>query len=416
MKSILQIAVRNLFRYKRRTYLTTGIVLFGVALVIVFSGFANSMKKNMIGGITGGLLGDMQIHGSGYVASIENLPLYLSINENNYRKLKDLLDQNSKIEAFTPRIKFSGMVSNFVKTSGLRFIAVDPVSEIKVCTNLPVRVTPTPDSGKGLLQKGEIVMPSLIANGLSIKTGDEIVILANNKEGSINAITLKVAGMSGSITDPSGRDAYIHIDDARTLLRIESTEISEVALRLKNFDELEEVQKNLSQALSGILDENSKPIFESHTWQELSPVATFISVLNILLFISKLILIVIVLISVMNVMIMSVYERVSEIGTIAAIGTVPSKILFIFLSEGILLGFFGAILGIITGLIINFIIGLMKIEITLGHMMKLKIQPYLYAGDIISACVIVIIIAGLASLEPALKASKLEPVDAMRHN
>ncbi len=416
MKSILQIALRNLFRYKRRTYLTTGIVIFGVALVIVFSGFSNSMKKDMISAITGGLLGDIQIHANGYVASIESLPLYLNINETHYQKLKKLLDQNPNIEAFTPRIKFGGMVSNYARTSGMRFLAVDPVSEMKVCTNLPLRISPSPDPEKGVIQKGEIVMPSLIANGMSIKKGDEVVILANNKEGSINAVPLKVAGMSDSVTGPSGRDAYIHIDDAQTLLRMGSIEISEVAIRLKNFDKLKKIQRNISQILSQIEDENGKTIFESHTWQELSPVVTFINVMDIFRIVSRLILIVIVLISIMNVMIMSVYERVSEIGTIAAIGTVPSKILSIFLSEGIIMGFLGTVLGIVAGFIINWIIGLMKINMTLGHMMRLTPHPFVYAGDIVSTCVIVIIIAGLASLEPALKASKLEPVDAMRHN
>ena len=66
-------------------------------------------------------------------------------------------------------------------------------------------------------------------------------------------------------------------------------------------------------------------------------------------FFIKLMLIAIVLISIMNVMIMAVYERIREIGTIAAIGTLPGKILSMFVIEGFSLGVFGALVGNVPG-------------------------------------------------------------------
>ena len=62
-------------------------------------------------------------------------------------------------------------------------------------------------------------------------------------------------------------------------------------------------------------------------------------------FFVKLMLISIVLVSIMNVMIMAVYERIREIGTIAAIGTRPGKILSMFVIEGFSLALFGALIG-----------------------------------------------------------------------
>jgi putative ABC transport system permease protein len=384
--------------------------------MIAFSGFLNSMKKDLIGAITGGLLGDIQVHANGYVASIENLPLYLSINESELGKIAARLMENPDIAAFTPRIKFGGTVSNYMKTSGMRMIAVDPSAEMKVCPNLSIRVTPSPDPKKGLLRKGEIILSSLLANGLSVKTGDDIVVLANNREGSVNALTLKVAGRSGSITDPSGRDAYLHIEDAMTLLRMDKPAISEVAIRLKNSGDIDNAQNRLSRTLAGMKDGSGKALFESHTWRELSPVATFITVMDIFQAVSKVILIVVVLLSIMNVMLMSVFERVNEIGTLAAIGTVPSTIVLMFLSEGILIGISGAVLGTISGFALNWVLGLMNLTMTLGHMMKLTIQPFVVPGDVLVICAIVIVVAAAASLEPAIRAAKLAPVDAMRHS
>jgi ABC-type lipoprotein release transport system permease subunit len=67
--------------------------------------------------------------------------------------------------------------------------------------------------------------------------------------------------------------------------------------------------------------------------------------IDVMSFFIKLMLIAVVLISIMNVMIMAVYERIREIGTIAAIGTLPGKILFMFLVEGFCLGAMGAVAG-----------------------------------------------------------------------
>ena len=70
MGNLLKISIRNLFRYKRRTLLTSSLIAFGVVLVIVFGGLSISFKTQMIGILTNTSLGDLQIHKKGYVESI----------------------------------------------------------------------------------------------------------------------------------------------------------------------------------------------------------------------------------------------------------------------------------------------------------------------------------------------------------
>lgn len=62
-------------------------------------------------------------------------------------------------------------------------------------------------------------------------------------------------------------------------------------------------------------------------------------------------LVAIVLVSIMNVMIMAVFERINGIGTIAAIGTIPNKILSLFVVEGFLLGLLGTLIGVVISLV-----------------------------------------------------------------
>jgi len=171
----------------------------------------------------------------------------------------------------------------------------------------------------------------------------------------------------------------------------------------------------LSKNLQSMTDAKNKPMFELHTWAQLSPFSTIATIVDLLIYIVKIVLISIVLISILNVMMMSVFERVSEIGTISAIGTLPSKILWLFVTEGFLLGFISAIVGSIISVLGLFLINLAEFHFSFGRMKGILLQTSISTGELITASIIVIIISIVSSFQPAYKASKMEPVDALRH-
>jgi putative ABC transport system permease protein len=74
MGNLFKIAIRNLLRYKRRTLLTASLITVGVVFVLVFISVSGSFKNMMIGQITDSMIGHLQVHRKGYVASIDNLP------------------------------------------------------------------------------------------------------------------------------------------------------------------------------------------------------------------------------------------------------------------------------------------------------------------------------------------------------
>jgi putative ABC transport system permease protein len=125
-------------------------------------------------------------------------------------------------------------------------------------------------------------------------------------------------------------------------------------------------------------------------------------------------LIAIVLISIMNVMIMAVYERIREIGTIAAIGTQPGTILNMFVIEGFCMGIAGALVGNIVGLVIVVVLNLLKITYRFGRQ-DILLQAAVDPVDILVISATVIIVSVVASLQPAFKASRMEPIRALRH-
>jgi len=123
----------------------------------------------------------------------------------------------------------------------------------------------------------------------------------------------------------------------------------------------------------------------------------------------------IVLISVLNVMIMAVYERIREIGTISAIGTPPGRILALFLTEGLLLGLGGAALGTAVSLAVIWALNLHKIVFNFARAQGLVLAPSVSVADVATIAGMVVVMALLASLQPAWKASRMDPVRALGH-
>jgi len=250
MINTFKIALRNLKRYRRRTLLTSLLIMVGVVMVILFSGLSGSFKGMMIGQITDSNLAQMQIHKRGYVSSIDTMPLYLNLNQKGYKRIEKILMQQPEVAAYAPRIKLGAMLSNFTETTNIRINAIDPEKEVKVCPAIGDRIL-LKDKNKGeiFIKAGEVIIPVKLAKGMKIKEGDTVVVVANNREGSVNGLNFIVAGIIEDVLGPQGKEGYMHIDDAQALLRMKEPEVTEIAIRLINFDKLDTVFADLKSGL-----------------------------------------------------------------------------------------------------------------------------------------------------------------------
>ncbi|MCB2187064.1 MAG: ABC transporter permease [Deltaproteobacteria bacterium] len=415
MLKVTRLALKNLLRYKRRSLLTGLLIAFGVVAVIVFVGLSDSFKRAVVGQITDSALSHLQVHRKGYMSSIDNLPLDRMLPPQAYQKLTALLSQESGVAAYSPRIKFGAMLSNYAQTTNVRLNGIDPAREQQAAPLLQSRVKNAAHAD-ALLKPGEVLLPETLANGMGLKTGDTVVLVANNKDGSVNGMTFKVAGVVESLMGPGGRDGYLHIQDAANLLRMPQPEISEVAVRVKDFGRLDEVATGLLAALAPLTNQKGKPMFELHTWVQLTPFHNVVRMLDVMNLGIKVILIAVVLISVLNVMLMSVYERVREIGALAAMGTSPGRIRGLFVAEGFCLGLVSALGGAAIGLGTLAVMNLTGVEVAFGRDNQVfALAPSIAPVEVVSAGLIVLAVSVLASLQPAAKAARLEPVEALRH-
>ncbi len=397
-----KIAFRNLVRMGRRTFLTASLIAIGVVFVMLYITYAESFKNSMIAQITDSVMGELQIHKKGYVSSLDSLPLDKNMGVKVVKKIENKLNSMPEVYSYSERLKFGGLISNFTDSTNIRLNGIDAVREGKTLPLLKERL-------KGHLPKsGEIVIPELISKGLHLKIGDAVVLVATNKNGSMNAKTLKISGIVGIISGPGGRDGYISLKDARKLLRIKKPEINEIVIKLKNPDLLKKVNKKFFE----FIKENKKPKLEVHTWVKLSPFSKIVNMLDLMTFSIEIILISIVLVSILNVMIMSVYERIKQIGTMKAMGTPKSFIVSMFVDEGLLLGMFGFIIGVIVSVVFIYVIG--DIHYSFGRQSDLLLVPVIDWKSAAGVGVMVVVIAVIASLYPAFKAASLKPIDALR--
>ena len=413
MLDLLKIAVRNLIRNWRRTFLTAGLITVGVVAVLLFTSLAGSFKGLMIGQFTDSITGDLEIHATGYVASIDNLPLTLGMDAKMTARAEAALKVMPEVVAYSPRVKFAAMFSNFAETTGVRVNGIDPEHEDATLPLLKTRITAGDPAG--LLKLGQILIPDLLANDMNVKIGDTVVLIATNKDGSVNGQTFVVRGILSGLSGPGGRDSYIHIDDARHILRMSGPETNEFVVRLAQIGQVPQAVAGLNAAFANDSAPNGTPLFEVHSWDQLTPFATVAHMIDLLTLFIKVILVSIVLISVMNVMIMAVYERMREIGTIAAIGTPPRRIMELFLVEGLLLGVFGTLIGVVLSLGAILALNLHKVTFAFGQQSHIVLAPTIGTADIVTACIVVIVVASLAALQPAWKAARMDPIEALRH-
>lgn len=414
MIATLKLSARNLMRYRRRSLLTAGLITLGVVALLVFVAAAGAFKSVMVGSITDSMLGHFEVHRKGYTSAIENLPLNLNLGAGALAKVEKILKEEPAIAAYSSRVKIGAMFSNFAETTSIRLNGVDPVAEDATVPGLRKRILEGRQDGP-LVSAGQVMIPQLLARGMKVKVGDAIVLVVTNASGSVNAKPFTVSAILDSVTGPGGRDGYIHISDARELLRMDKPEAMEIAVRLKDFKQLDAVQGRLLDRLNTeVLNKDDKPVTELHLWSDLSPFATIVKMIDMMTLFIRVMLVAIVLVSVLNVMLMAVYERIREIGTLAAIGTRPGRIMGIFLGEGLLLGLVGAVAGVALSYALVAVFHVWPINFTFGRN-ALALVPELATGEVLLVLALAMLVSALASLQPAWRAANMDPVTALRH-
>ena len=223
----------------------------------------------------------------------------------------------------------------------------------------------------------------------------------------------KVIGIRGKIGNPFDDNAVsIPKDTLKEILNIEDEESQILAKTEKGFnpeDVAEDIERRLRKSRNEKEDQETFNVRTSE--QLLTTFQNIFAVIQGVLIGIAAISLLVGGIGIMNTMYTSVLERTKEIGTMKAIGAKNSHILLLFLIESGLLGLVGGLIGVIIG------IGLAKTAeyVALVYVGTPLIKASLNPLIILGALIFSFVVGTLSGIFPAMQASKLKPVDALRY-
>jgi putative ABC transport system permease protein len=403
--SILRLAARNLRRNSNRTLVATLTVASGIVAFLLAGGFIHWIFHDMREATIHSQLGHIQIVRPGFFEKgIADPYAFLLPAHSDEQKV---VEQMAGVVSVTPRLAFSGLASFGETTISFVGEGIDPVRERPISSRITIQ------SGKDLndSEQQSVLLGEGLARSLGVKPGDMIVLLATAANGSPNAIEISVAGTFATISKEYDDVALrLPITLTRKLMRVQGA-TSWVVL-------LDQTEKTgaVVNALHSKLPADG---FELVPWSMLADfynktVVLFSKQVSVVKFIIGLIIV----LTISNTQTMSVLERTREIGTSLAIGQRRQAVMHMFLVEGVLIGVLGGLAGALLGYLLGELISLVGIPMppppgmARGYIGQILISPAL-AGE---AIVLALLTTLLASLMPAWKASRMNIVDALRHN
>ena len=407
---ILRLALRNIFRNKRRTAITFLAIISGSIAIIVFGGYVEFTYWGLREMIINTQLGHIQIYKKGYMEKGVTEPgKYLIKDPDSVERAIAVFPNIKYMRMVSNRLSFSGLISNGEKTVACQGIGVDPEKEREM--SYFDSIVDGQQLAPGMVEEGVVGVELMKA--LGAKVGDNVTILTNTVAGVINAADVKVVGVAQTGTkEYDSVFIKLPIKFVRRMLNTNSAEKIMILL-----DKTEEVP-TVVPLIRKIIEDNNLDL-EYQTWDKLADfyhkvVSLYEGIFNVM----KVIIGIIVFFSIANTMSMSIFERTKEIGTLRAIGTTRWGITKLFLVEGVLIGILGGILGVLFGVLAAKVINLtggIQISPPPGMTTSFVTMILIVPKVLLYSFFLTALVAVLSSLYPAIKASRLKIVDAIHY-
>ncbi len=402
---MFKLALRNIIRQKMHTTMTLAAIVFGVVGIILAGGWVNDVYVQLGEALIHSQSGHIQVYKTGYHAAGSRSPEKFLLDQPDTIKTK--ASSISGVRNVMARLNFSGLLNN--GRSDLQIIGegVEPSAEAELGSFV------TFTAGRQLTNEDPfgIVIGYGVAQGLKLKPGDHVTLLANSLEGALNSLDFQVIGVFQSFSnDYDARAVRIPLPAAQELLGTQA--VNTLVVSLDKTKDTELVTNQLKTQFNAAE-------LEVKTWVELNDfyektVELYKGQFGVL----RLIILIMVLLSVANSVNMSIFERTGEFGTMMALGNRSIHVFRLIINESILLGLVGSTLGIIVGCMLAYIISTIGIPMppppnaNLGYTAQIQIVP----SVLLLSFVIGLSATILAAIFPAWQVSRTPVVEALRQN
>jgi ABC-type lipoprotein release transport system permease subunit len=398
------IAFRDLERNRRRSILTLAAVALGLALLITIHGLTAGTMEDSLDAAIRLQTAHVQVR----AASYEEGKLSL--------KWKDLLENPEavaaqaaslpQVKAAAPVLRASGVLNTADESAGLQVYGIDTTSAIydTIRQAIVAGAFLTPDDRDGIL------IGKRLADNLGLGVGGRASLVIIDGDGRPDEAVFTIRGtFSTGIPAYDESTAFLPLAKAQAFTNT-AGHASAVVILLNRQDDADAVAAALAGAGRNVL-----------TWRELNVVVTqtvqtamsFYAILDI-------IVILVVAVIIVNTLLMAVFERIREMGILAALGMRGRTIMLMFVLEAAILGLTGIAVGIVIGLAgVAYLvkvgipigdIGTAAQGIALGSVMHGRFDIPTFASLAFWTLVVIL----LAALYPAWMAAHREPAEALR--
>lgn len=422
MKLVLKMAFRNMLRNYRRTAITVLSIALGLAIILWLQCLLSGSNRTAIEKVTSSQVGKIQLIHPAYLE--ERNPKYFLPAEPGDLAAFLAREFPGEDVHFSPRVHLPSLVSSGENSLSIVFTGIDPERERQV-TILPtyryqgeyLEADPSKDC-----EKRQIIVGKTLADLLKVELGGKIVLLTQAADGTLGNDLFRVRGIYDSGSREYDRGfAYTTLNCAQKLGAVAG--IHEIALNFKD----EESEAKIYSALQAHYADpaaHGGVAYRVSSWREMLPrVSTLMKYNSASIVIVSVMLFMLINLGIINTFLISIFERTREFGVMMALGTPARSVLGVVLAECFVMSVVATVLGVAiavplilyhmrNGFDITPLTGT-EFSISAFKMDRL-IHPVFRFAPFFRSLGFTIIAVCAAGVFPAYRASRLQPIDAIR--
>jgi ABC-type lipoprotein release transport system permease subunit len=398
-----RLAWRYLWRNHRRTIVMLGAISVGAWAMIFMTALTRGMVDQMIADGISVIPGHVQIHNPDYLddPSVSNR---IALTD---AELAERFD-DAGFDAWASRVRVPAVITSERESRGVTLLGIDPDAERTFSfvdyDAVDGRFLESPDD------KG-VVIGAKLADTLETAVGKRIVLMSQDPDNEIADRGFRVVGLFHANMEVYEETyAFVGKHTAQKMLRIGDT-VSEVVFIGSDYRNVEPVFEKVSAAADDSVIVSRWTEVDTYLGTMLGVMDGFVLIWVIVIFMA-------LSFGLVNTLVMAVFERVREIGLMLALGMKPMNILGQIIIESMMLLAVGLLIGDVLAFVtVKPLESGIDISIVAKGMEMFGassiLYPRLYLDDVILSNVVVLVLGFLASLSPAWRASRYEPVEAI---